>query len=639
MNKIEQLRISGQLPSPKGVALAIMEISQREDATLDEVARVVQTDPALSGRLLRLANAAAHGATNNGRVVASINEAVMRLGMATMRQLAMGFSLVDQYPQGPCKSFDYPGFWSHSLFMAVASQELGRVVRVGTPDELFACGLLAQIGRLALVTVYPADYAAILEQQQDSGVALLELERERLGVDHTEFTAAIMADCGIPKALVEPVNYHEAPETSGFAEGSRPYQLAHLFFQARRMADLGLASETERHGKISELMRLGGKIGLDVEALGEVFGRVVQQWREWSELLKVPASHLPSFSAMASAPVPRPEQEPKSTCKRVLLVEDEPTTRIMTEGVLRQLLGCTVYTAENGKDALALALEVMPQIVITDWLMPVMDGLEFCRALRATDWGQSMYVIMLTGVETEEKIIEAFEAGVDDYLTKPMNIRALNARMRAALHYVKLLEAWEHDRAQLKQFAAELAISNRRFEHAAMTDLLTGLPNRRAGMEALAKAWSASQRAAQPVAALMIDVDRFKSINDRYGHAVGDVVLQEVAKGIQAAARKDDSVSRLGGEEFLLVCHNADPRTALMAAERLRKMVKVLKINIGGVAIQTSVSIGVANRETGMEDADGMVRAADKALYAAKNAGRDRVCLFAQGKTHCAQSQ
>ena len=634
MNKIEQLRISGQLPSPKGVALAIMEISRREDATLDEVARVVQTDPALSGRLLRLANAA----NGRGRSVVSINEAVLRQGMTTVRQLAMGFSLVDQYPQGLCTAFDYPGFWSHSLFMAVASQELGRVVRVGTPDDLFACGLLAQVGRLALATVYPADYTALLGGQ-DSGTALLELERERLGVDHVEFTAAIMADCGIPKSLAEPVNYHEAPEGSGFAEGSRPYQLVHLFFQARRMADLGLSPEAGRHGSISELMLLGGKIGLNAEALGEVFDRVVQQWRDWAELLKVPASRLPSFDAMAKAPVPRSELEPRTACQRVLLVEDEPTTRIMTEAMLREILGCTVYTAENGKDALALALEVMPQIVITDWLMPVMDGLEFCRALRATDWGQSMYVIMLTGMETEEQIVEAFEAGTDDYLIKPVTMRGLNARMRAALHYVKLLEAWENDRAQLKQFAAELAISNRRLGNAAMTDVLTGLPNRRAGMEALSRDWSASKRTGQPVAALMIDVDLFKSINDRHGHAVGDQVLQEVARALQTAARQDDSISRIGGEEFLVVCHDTEARAALLAAERLRKMVKALKISIGGVDIPTSVSVGVAIRESGMETADDMMKAADKALYAAKHAGRNRVSLFVQGKTHCAGSQ
>lgn len=632
MTKADQLRIAGQLPSPKGVALAIMDISRREDATLDEVARVVQTDPALSGRLLRLANSAAFA----GRAMVSIHEAVMRLGMNSVRQLAMGFSLIDQYPQGACPSFDYTAFWSHSLLMAVSCRELGGVVRVGTPDELFVCGLLARIGELAMATAYPAEYAAILETHA-AGEALLALERERMAADHAEFTDVIMIDCGMPKALVEPVHFHELPEKSGFVEGSRPYQLTQLFFLARRVADLGMASEGERHNRVSELMRLGGKIGLDADTFGELFDRVVRQWREWGELLSVPAAPLPSFESMAKAPSPRPEKESPTVSGRVLLVDDDPTSCLVTEATLRDLLGCTVFTAGNGQEALALALRVMPQIVISDWLMPVMDGPEFCRALRATEWGQSMYVIMLTGVETEDKIVEAFEAGVDDFIAKPINPRALNARMRAALHYVRLLEAWEHDRAQLKQLAAELAISNRRLEHAAMTDLLTGLPNRRAGMQALEKAWSGARRTGQPMAALVIDVDHFKSVNDRHGHAVGDLVLQEVAKAIQAAARKDDSVSRMGGEEFLLVCHDADAKTALLAAERLRKMVKGLKIEVSGLEIQTTVSIGVATREAGMEEADEMVRGADKALYAAKNAGRDRVCLFARGKTHCAQ--
>jgi len=154
-------------------------------------------------------------------------------------------------------------------------------------------------------------------------------------------------------------------------------------------------------------------------------------------------------------------------------------------------------------------------------------------------------------------------------------------------------------------------------------------------MEALARFWSASRRTARSVAALMIDVDHFKAVNDRYGHAVGDRVLQSVAKAIQAAARKDDSVSRIGGEEFLLVCHDADARTALLAAERLRRTIKELKISVAGVDIQTSVSIGVASIEGSMQKEDDMLSAADKALYVAKNAGRDRVALFANGKSIC----
>lgn len=634
MNKAEHLRVAGQLPSPKGVALAVMELCRRDDVALDEMARVVQTDPALSGRLLRLANAAING----GRAVASIQDAVLRLGMNAVRQLAMGFSLIDQYAQGPCPAFDYAAYWSHCLLMAVSCQELGRYVRVSTPDDLFACGLLARVGELALATAYPAEYAEVLKAGV-VGEALLAVERAELEIDHTDFTAVIMADCGMPRALAEPVQFHETPEKSGFVEGSRPYQLTQLLFQARCMADLGLSEEAERHNKVSELMRLGGKIGLDAATFGALFDRVIQQWQAWGELLQVKANPLPSFDSMAKAPAPRPDHDHWTACKTILLVEDEPTNRMMTEALLRNLVGCNVHTAENGRDALALALQVMPQIVISDWLMPVMDGIEFCRALRATDWGQSMYVIMLTGVETEEKIVEAFEAGVDDYITKPVNHRALNARMRAALHYVRLLEAWEHDRAQLKQFAAELAISNRRLEHAAMTDLLTGLSNRRAGMQALSKAWSVSLRTDQPVAALMIDVDHFKTINDSHGHAIGDRVLQEIARVIQSTARKHDNVSRVGGEEFLLVCQDADPQTALVVAERLRRLIKALRIELDGKVIQMTASVGVATREPAYADADAMVQGADKALYAAKKAGRDRVCLMVQGKPLCAAKE
>ncbi len=632
MSPIEQLRLCGQLPSPKGIALAIMEISQREDATVDEVAKLVQSDPALSCRLLRMCNAALTGR----RPTVAINEAVMRLGITTVRRLAVTFSLVDQSLLGPCPAFDYPRFWSHSLFMAVASQELGRLLSVASPDELFTCGLLAQIGCLALATAYPTDYAELLTRAQDSnGIVEVSLERSHLGLDHRQLTAAIMADCGIPKALVEPVSYHEQPETADFVEGSRPYQLVHLFYQARRTADLGLALVGQRHGRLSDVMRLGGKIGLDATALGELFDGVVCQWRDWAELLKVPASHLPTFAEMASAPLPSGEKGTGS-CHPVLLVEDDVTTRTLTEEVLSRYLGCKVYTAENGKEALAIALQITPKVVVTDWLMPEMDGLDFCRALRATDWGQSIYVIMLTAVDQEEQIIAAFQAGVDDYVTKPVNPRALTARMCAAQRYTRVLAAWENDRVQIEQFAAELAITNRRLEHAALTDLLTDLPNRRAGMAALARYWSASRRTGQPMAVLMIDVDHFKAINDRHGHAIGDRVLQEVAKAIQNAARKDDSVSRIGGEEFMLVCHDADPRVALLAAERLRRLVKATQINLAGVAIQVSLSFGVAVREAAMSSEEDLLKGADKALYAAKHAGRDRVSLFTQGRTHCA---
>jgi two-component system cell cycle response regulator len=297
---LEQLKLEGQLPSPKGVALAIMELCRDEHATLESIARVIQTDPALSGRLIHLANAAALA---SGRPAVAVPDAIKRLGLAAVRQVAAGFSLVDQYRSGPCKAFDYARFWSHSLLMAVAIQHLGSLRRAGSPDELFSCGLMARVGCLALATLYPSEYSRILEDAEGD-LQVTSLERQRLQVDRNDFTAAILKECGLPRSLVEPVYYHEQPDQSGFTEGSRPHQLVHLLYHARRLADMGLAPQSQRGGIISELMLLGGKIGLDTTELGSLVDRILADWRQWTGLLNVPSASLPSFADMAAAPAP-----------------------------------------------------------------------------------------------------------------------------------------------------------------------------------------------------------------------------------------------------------------------------------------------------------------------------------------------
>ncbi len=631
MKKLAHLSLDSELPSPKGVALAILELCRRDDITISEITRVAQTDPALTSRLIRQANSAAQGA---GRPIASVTDAILRLGMGTVRNLAMGFSLVDQYQNGPCEGFDYQAFWSHALLMALAAQSFGAMTKLGASEELFACGLLSQVGRLSLATVYPVAYGQLL-QDPNAAASMAALEQEHLHTDHNELTAALLIEWGLPGALIEPIYHHESPDTSGFSPGSRPHQLVHLFHLARCVADLGLAADGERSSRTTELLLLGGKIGLNADELGATIDELVCRWREWGELLRIPASSLPSFAQMSTPQALRSDERSNAGALRVLVVDDDPTTLAILETVLRDTLGHVVFTARNGNEALARVVESQPQVAITDWLMPGLSGLELTDALRATEWGQKIYLIMLTSLDTEEEISTAFEAGVDDFLIKPVNLRTLRARLRAAWHYVQLLEAWEHDRAQLKQFTAELAISNRRLEHAAMTDLLTELPNRRAGIAALDKAWAASSRFEHPLSVLVLDIDYFKRINDTYGHAVGDKVLIEVAQQIQRVARKDDSVCRLGGEEFLMTCPNTDIKAALLAADRLRRTIEALQIDVEGKMISTTVSIGVASREPKMADSGALVNAADRALYRAKERGRNRSCIIIQGQLRC----
>jgi diguanylate cyclase (GGDEF)-like protein len=285
-----------------------------------------------------------------------------------------------------------------------------------------------------------------------------------------------------------------------------------------------------------------------------------------------------------------------------------------------------IYPAENGNTALALAMEVLPHVIIATYDLPLLSGLELCQALRATDEGRRMHILLSGDGHCREERTRAYEVGADGYVPSSISAMGLRTRLQAAQRLVKLQNDWEKDRAQLRQIAAELAVANRRLANVALTDLLTGLPNRRSAMEQLEQAWSAASRSGMALAVMVIDIDHFKQINDTYGHAAGDMVLREAAATLRASARREDSVCRIGGEEFLVICPNTDIKSAMQSAERLRASLSEKRIAIGKVDKTITVSIGVAMREPGTTDSSALVSAADQALYAAKEAGRNRTC-------------
>jgi diguanylate cyclase (GGDEF)-like protein len=257
--------------------------------------------------------------------------------------------------------------------------------------------------------------------------------------------------------------------------------------------------------------------------------------------------------------------------------------------------------------------------------MPEMNGLEFCRTLRKTEQGSRMYFLLLTGMVHDDELVEGFEAGADDYVTKPFNPRVLTARLRAATRVVNLQQESERDAANLRKFATELAVANRRLQQAALTDSLTGMPNRRYLLERVEQEWAAYARNQRPFSVMMIDIDGFKQINDTFGHEAGDQVLRQVAVLLRRAARTEDVVGRLGGEEFLVICPGTNQAMGVRVAERLRQTVASHVFQVDGVAIRVTVSIGISERESGMAHVDDLMRRADTALYRAKNDGRNRV--------------
>jgi len=376
---------------------------------------------------------------------------------------------------------------------------------------------------------------------------------------------------------------------------------------------------------------LAAKLDLVVDNLGEQVDQLTRQWHLWGKTLQVQTAALLPFDQMVQATRP-PDQQADEQWLRLLVVDDDPVMRDVLESFLSELCQYTVRFAKDGREALDVALEFNPHVVMTDWLMPVMDGLALCKALRASDWGKNLYILMLTSVESEDELVTAFDAGVDDYLTKPVKRRALKARLKAAWRYARLRDAWEHDQQRMMDTAHELTLANRRLQHAALTDSLTELANRRAGMTVLKQAISAAPRHQQALSIISLDIDHFKSINDRYGHATGDLVLQGVSQCLREAARREDTVCRWGGEEFLIICPAMSLPEGVQMAERLRKKIAELPMVVNGRSIPCTVSLGLAAWTNSSSSEEQLLAQADTALYAAKAGGRNRVAVMVQGK-------
>jgi diguanylate cyclase (GGDEF)-like protein len=631
-SRFEELKASGLLPSPKGVALTVMRLAQDESTTNAQMARTIKTDPALSGRIVKAANTVQFGGR---RPVAAIPEAIVVLGLSTVRQLSLGFSLVSDHRSGKCNRFDYDAFWSRSLVTALAMQGIITRVRVGVPEECFLLGLLSRVGCLALATVYPDEYGELLAAHGSRGMVELAFsEKQAFATDHNELTGALLSDWGLPRVLVDPVLYHEDPASGKFAEGSRGFVLAHALHLASYLADLCLGPEAARAAQLPNLFLLGTRIALDADKVATIADEAICNWADWSKLLEVPLppvrslADLAARSDAASTAVAPVETAPQGRPKlRLLVVDDDKSVLVLLEKLLSHA-GYTVFTAANGREALHTAMECRPHLIVADWLMPEMDGLAFCRALRRTKLGRGVYLVLLTGVEDDARLVEAFEAGVDDYVLKPINPKMLLARLRAGERVVSLQSEVESDREEIRRFAAELAMTNRRLQDAALLDPLTGIPNRRYAMDRIQQEWAAAERGARPLACMLIDVDHFKRINDTHGHDVGDLVLQRVADTLKHGARTHDVICRIGGEEFLVICPDTDASAAGQCAERLRQAVGAMRIALGSTTLTLTISIGVAAMDAGMSSPDSMIKASDQAVYAAKQAGRNRICVY-----------
>ncbi len=313
----------------------------------------------------------------------------------------------------------------------------------------------------------------------------------------------------------------------------------------------------------------------------------------------------------------------ESDHSRILIVDDNPDSLEILR-VRLESWGYRTQTASDGEDALAMIDVSPPDLILLDIMMPRMDGMEVARRVKGNPSLPFIPIIMETALATTESKVEGLDSGADDYITKPIDFAELKARVNSMLR-IKRLQVELEDRER------ELLDVNEQLLHMSQTDALTGLDNRRHLEHRLEEMFAHARRFKEPVACVICDLDRFKAVNDTYGHPAGDEVLRQFAQILRHEARSIDRIGRFGGEEFMFLLPGAGIDAAGRFAERVRKQVEshTFTFNGGGTSIRRTASFGVSawpHPHIGAPEV--LVRTADEALYVAKETGRNRVVRF-----------
>ncbi|HEY4217453.1 MAG TPA: diguanylate cyclase [Gemmatimonadaceae bacterium] len=306
---------------------------------------------------------------------------------------------------------------------------------------------------------------------------------------------------------------------------------------------------------------------------------------------------------------------------RVLIVDDHEDNVELLRARLESW-GFTTEAATDGQKALDKVESSPPDLILLDVMMPVMDGIEVARRVKGNPNLPFIPIIMQTALDATENKVEGLEAGADDYITKPIDFAELKARLNSMLRIKRLQEELEERERQLLE-------ANERLRHMSQTDVLTGLDNRRHLEERLDEMFEHAKRLNEPFSCVMCDLDRFKNVNDTHGHQAGDAVLKQLARILRSEVREVDRAGRYGGEEFMLLLAGTVLDAAVTFAERVRKEIEAHTFTFDGGSLRSTASFGVsAWPHPRIEHCDGLVRAADEALYVAKETGRNRVVRF-----------
>ena len=591
-----ELKAGGLLPSPKGVALAVIELTSQPNTSFQDITRMVKADPAIAGRILRYANAA-HGGSL--RHIVSLGQAITFLGMSRVRQIVLGFSLIDGYRSGPCPAFDYLGYWKGALATGIAAQRLAQVARAPA-DESYTCGLLAGVGRLGFATAFPADYSEVLARGL-SGADLNAEESRRFGLAHAQLSAEMLDAWGLPPVFTSAVRDHELPAASSLEPGSRAHTVCIALGLASRIGQLLSLDDAQRWQLLPAVFSAATALDMAEEEVRSLVKSVVADWQSWANDLKLPANIHPELSELLSeTPVGLGEQIKSALAtlplRFVLLVNDaERSARL---GNLLAGLGYQAVRVAAVAEFPVRAQDAPLDVAVVDTGDDGGSAIGQLRAMQAAT-GRVLHVVALVPDAAKSDVSRLLQGGADDYLLYGYTEAALQLRVLNAQHRVSIEAALHADQMLSAGAAREPA---------------PRLPGWRQGLDLAAREWDGATRDGTSLACLVLVFDHIGRLQELHGQDAGNDALLQIATVVMRCCRSSDVVFRHGENELCIVCPGATKPRAEQLAERIEAAVRAHEFILPSGTLRIAARIGTAVRSPEMAVPEALIAEAIRAL-------------------------
>lgn len=656
----EQMRqVLGQevakLPSLPVVAIKLLRLTQDNAAAAGDLVRLIETDPAIATKILRIVNSAAYGLRHK---ISSIRHAVVLLGFAAIRSLAMDVVLYDQLISRRSRhAFNRVDFWQHCLTVAILCRGLAHKMGYPDPEEAYIAGLLHDIGKVIVETYGRVSYSDFLGRLESQDGLLIDIEKKIIGLAHADIGAFICQQWGLPDAVVLALGLHHRrfvnlPLSKDQKMLIAMVSLADFIAWLLGVGSVRIARNSILQPEVEELVPLRE---INLQELIGAANREIKDIAEFYDFSLPTAEQFKENLLLANIQLSR-----FNTNYYYLYGELQDKVRQLSK--IKKSLGEPHKSLDSG-EVVAMTLRSVRQdfgydrayFLQIDSSQRSLKVLGASCAARTPDLRGGEIAIrpefsslieclrakmptILTAVSyADAEILSRFhvqEMGLIPVLSRNAIIGVLGVDN---VHSARPLDPEDLNTLTIITSELGLALENARRFHEVHTlayqDGLTGIHNRAYLNTVLSEGFKRAKRGEIALAVGMVDVDFFKKFNDTYGHLHGDSVLKLLASTMKKISRPTDHIGRYGGEEFMFVLEDTSPLDAYYFGERLRKEVETL----GQLLVKRfperalTISIGVASFQAGMASVSELIKQADKALYQAKGAGRNRVVSADRG--------